>query len=49
MNKISYFKMNALNPQPLKLFGVQFSLREIRRIFFPLKYEILSFEKRLNQ
>jgi len=27
---------------------MKFSLREIIRIFFPLKYAILSFEKGLN-
>ena len=39
---------HRINPLQLKVFGVKFSLREIGRIFFPLKYVILSFLKCLN-
>ena len=39
--------MADFNPQQPEVFGMKFSLREIRRIF-PLNYVILSFGESLN-
>jgi len=40
-------RLISINPKELKVFGLKFRLREIKRIF-PLKYAILSFGKCLN-
>jgi len=40
--------LGGLNPELPKVFGVRFSLRDIGRIFFSLKYAILSFGRCLN-